>query len=383
MKSKALILSPIGKFILDSLNSGLVLFDIEGNIILANQRAPQLYMFRDPQNFENRHFCEVFPAQLNKAIQTIFPTVLEGITKRIDEIQVHTPNRDIAYFGATLNPLTNESGEVIGISMNGTNITRFVLESKERKELKELNDRLNFLLDQFKKQNRQLQLANVRNETILNTITQNSATPLTVILNTLEIVQKSPQFQELNEYYELISKQVEELTKIRDQTSRLNQNTIDPGKIKTVSLAALIKPVIENKSGFIIEKKLEIDIIFEFPNVHCECIPEEIATAFEYLLDNAITYTPQGGKISINDRIWENYYFITIEDTGIGIHPDDLPNVFTPFFRGRNAIFSSEANGLNLTLAKNIIEKHNGSISIESTLDKGTSITFYLKAKSF
>lgn len=105
-----------------------------------------------------------------------------------------------------------------------------------------------------------------------------------------------------------------------------------------------------------------------------------IKQALRIFVDNSIKYTPSGGTIKINSDLRHNRAFLTINDNGIGISQEDLPHIFERFYkcdksRTREAGGSS---GLGLSIAQWIIEKQQGSISVESELTKGTKIIITL-----
>lgn len=104
-----------------------------------------------------------------------------------------------------------------------------------------------------------------------------------------------------------------------------------------------------------------------------------IKQALRIFVDNSIKYTPPGKKISIDSRQVDKHVSVTIEDEGIGISAVDLPHIFERFYKcdkSRNR--DSQSTGLGLSIAKWIVEKHEGSIKVESKLDKGTKITLTL-----
>ncbi len=103
---------------------------------------------------------------------------------------------------------------------------------------------------------------------------------------------------------------------------------------------------------------------------------EKMSLAIQNLLDNAVKYTPKGGKITISFKENKNEIQFSISDTGIGIPKGQEGRIFTKFFRGINALkVETNGSGLGLFIAKNIIEAHGGKIWFKSTEGKGT--TFY------
>ncbi len=102
------------------------------------------------------------------------------------------------------------------------------------------------------------------------------------------------------------------------------------------------------------------------------------------LVDNAIKYTPPGGKISLDIRGETNgYALLRVRDNGVGIAPDELPHVFTRFFRGSPVTPAGRAihvpgMGQGLTVARQIIEAHGGRVEIRSKPEQGTAVFFAL-----
>ncbi len=107
--------------------------------------------------------------------------------------------------------------------------------------------------------------------------------------------------------------------------------------------------------------------------------PELIKQAFSNLLENAIKYSSESSSIRITTREDRGVVTVQFIDTGQGIPPEDLPNVFSKFFRGKLAKTSPiKGSGLGLYLAKYLIELHHGQIFIESVYGKGSTFTVQL-----
>lgn len=107
------------------------------------------------------------------------------------------------------------------------------------------------------------------------------------------------------------------------------------------------------------------------------CDRGRVRQAISILLDNAVKYTPKGGRVTV--AVWESEEWARIEvaDTGIGIPEDQLPLVFERFHRADKARASSGA-GLGLAIARQIAEVHGGRIEIESTPGEGSAFTLSL-----
>jgi signal transduction histidine kinase len=94
------------------------------------------------------------------------------------------------------------------------------------------------------------------------------------------------------------------------------------------------------------------------------------------LLTNAVHATPSGGTVSIRTKLAEagDYVEIEVEDTGKGIPPEFLPNIFDPFFSTKG----TQGTGLGLSISYGIIKKHNGKIDVKSEVGKGTTFVIQL-----
>ncbi|WML37513.1 ATP-binding protein [Clostridium sp. OS1-26] len=107
-----------------------------------------------------------------------------------------------------------------------------------------------------------------------------------------------------------------------------------------------------------------------------------IKQALRAVIDNSIKYTQEDGKIIINSSAKADSVKITIEDSGIGIPEEEIPNLFNRFYRVDKARSKKTGgSGLGLAIVKQIIDIHNGTISINSKLGKGTKITITLPLK--
>ncbi len=101
--------------------------------------------------------------------------------------------------------------------------------------------------------------------------------------------------------------------------------------------------------------------------------PKSIEEIFDNLMTNAINYSPGGGQVSVSANGLGEYMEIRIADTGVGIDPEELPKIFDKFYRVKHPETREVmGTGLGLAIVKGVIEAHQGTIDVESTLGKGT-----------
>jgi len=103
-----------------------------------------------------------------------------------------------------------------------------------------------------------------------------------------------------------------------------------------------------------------------------------LSEAFVNILGNAIKYSHDGSKVFVNVGNGGNDVLVSIKDNGIGISPEDLPHVFEGFYRGENSQSIAAGHGIGLAVSRQIVEAHNGSITVESELGKGTTFFIHL-----
>jgi signal transduction histidine kinase len=102
---------------------------------------------------------------------------------------------------------------------------------------------------------------------------------------------------------------------------------------------------------------------------------ERLIQVITNLVTNAINYTPPGGTITLTIIVENNTARIEVEDTGIGIAPENLPHIFQPFYRVVSAV---EGTGLGLSIAKEIVEQHQGLLDVRSVPGQGSTFIITL-----
>ncbi|MCX7805015.1 MAG: ATP-binding protein [Planctomycetota bacterium] len=119
------------------------------------------------------------------------------------------------------------------------------------------------------------------------------------------------------------------------------------------------------------------------PGGECEVLADRDAllSIFGNLVDNAIKYTPEGGRVSVGVRRSGDFVLVSVSDTGIGIKPEDRARIFEEFYRVRNEYTSKvPGTGLGLALVRQLVEMHQGRVSVESAPGKGSVFTVWLPA---
>ena len=122
-----------------------------------------------------------------------------------------------------------------------------------------------------------------------------------------------------------------------------------------------------------IEIHLEADSLAEI-----EADRDKLKQVLLNILNNAVKYNRPNGHVWLRAGVQGTNLNITIQDTGVGIPEDQIPHLFTRFFRARNVERSIPGTGLGLSIAHRIVELHSGQVSLESVLDEGTTFIIQL-----
>ncbi len=171
------------------------------------------------------------------------------------------------------------------------------------------------------------------------------------------------------------------LSRLTDDLLRLSQ--IEAGKVhmefRPVRLAEIIGPCVETARVNADAKHLilEADCSSELPPVRGDV--HSLQEMLQNLLDNAVRYTPEGGRISVRAVVAEGEAVLSVNDTGIGIPKEHQERIFERFYRV-DAARSRElgGTGLGLAITKHLAEAHGGRVEVESEVGRGSTFSLFL-----
>ena len=127
------------------------------------------------------------------------------------------------------------------------------------------------------------------------------------------------------------------------------------------------------------EKKYELVRDYPITSVWIEIDTDKMTQVIDNILNNAIKYSPDGGKIKVTMKTTDDQMILSISDQGLGIPKQDLPRIFDRFYRVDRARSRAQGGtGLGLSIAKEIIKQHNGFIWAKSEYGKGSTFTIVL-----
>jgi signal transduction histidine kinase len=204
-------------------------------------------------------------------------------------------------------------------------------------------------------------------------------TPLTALRTNLELASGDAGPQEEAQYLERAQDQVERLSALtRDllDLSRLEAGAGSESR-EVVNLAELARRVSEYYAAQADQRGQEFDLRLPEKALPVCANPAQLERLLGNLLENAIKFTPPGGAVTLGLEGRESETCLWVEDTGIGIPPEELDRLFSRFHRGRNAS-AYAGSGLGLTIVKAIAGAHGGQVWAENRPGGGARFTLCL-----
>jgi signal transduction histidine kinase len=205
-------------------------------------------------------------------------------------------------------------------------------------------------------------------------------TPLSVLMGNLRAILDDvypldkAEVARLYEQSRLLNRLVNDLHELAQAEARQLPMSRQPTDVK-----ALVEALLQDFEPLAEEEGLKLHAEYS-PNLPLVTMDKlRMAQVINNLLANALRHTSSGGILSVLVGRSDDHVTITVRDNGEGIAPADLPNVFNRFYRSDRArARSTGGSGLGLAIAKAIVEAHDGSIRVESTLGQGATFTISL-----
>ncbi|TVY07029.1 sensor histidine kinase [Paenibacillus cremeus] len=217
-------------------------------------------------------------------------------------------------------------------------------------------------------------------------------TPLAIISGQLEL------FQENGKPIppEMLLPMQDEVMRLAKLVNELHLLSMaDAGKLsldkEPVNLLDLVEGIVNIYQYELDGKRIETTVQTTLTKTTVSVDRNRMKQVLMNVLNNAIQYTGDGGKIRIelgdykkSDDVDTHYVCVSIEDSGIGIAPEHLTSLFRRFYRVEDARNrDTGGTGLGLAIAKEFVEAHQGFITVESTIEKGTTFRIYLPSYEF
>jgi PAS domain S-box-containing protein len=338
--------------IVESSEDAILATTLEGRIMTWNPGAERLYGYTRSEvvgkHVSMLHYTPHDGRELFRRIAND-----ERVT-RLEAVNMTKDGRRIDV-SLTVSPIRGQSGEIISASTIARDIT-------DRK-----------LLDRMK-------------DDFVGTVSHELRTPLTAIRGFIELVadgEAGPVTDTQREFLEIAARNSDKLGVLINDL--IDMNLIESRRLEirrqSLDLAAVLSDVAVTFRTMARSKGLEFrEDVGSLPEVFGDS--GRLGQVFSNLVSNAIKYTPRG-EVGIQAAPCEGGVEVIVHDTGIGLTAEERKQLFTRFFRGRSSVVTEAGGtGLGLVIAKAIIERHEGTIEVESRLGEGTRFRVRLPSGS-
>lgn len=227
--------------------------------------------------------------------------------------------------------------------------------------------------------------ANKSQSNFISNISHELRTPVAVIMSSSQLLDLN-----LNKSND-ITKSTDNIKIIRQNCNRLLRlinNIIDVAKVdsgftdlklKNIEIISLLENIVSSIIPYAQSKELEIIFDTDEEEIIMGADPNKIERIVLNLLSNAIKFSDNGGKISVNVYKKMDLLIFTVQDTGVGIHEDNLEKIFEKFIQIEDTMIrKNEGSGIGLSLVKSFVKSHDGDVYVESKLNKGSIFTVEL-----
>lgn len=337
--------------VLDSMADGVIALDGEGRVLLVNPVVEEVFGIKG-ELCRGKGLLEVVR---NYDVERVLQRALKTQEPVIQEVKVIGAGPEARIFRLHATPLKEAGREGGGVVAVMRDIT-------ERKKLEQMRTEF---------------VANVSHEL---------RTPLTSLKGFLETLLEgaADDPETCRRFLKIMQEETERLTRLIDDLLHLSK--IEERRVvhrwQPVDVGALINRVVSlfqpqaAEKGVTLAAAVPAGLPFTYGD------PDLLAQVLINLVDNAVKYTPSGGRITVRAREEKGELRVEVEDTGIGIPPESLPRVFERFYRVDKAR-SRELGGVGIGLAivKHIVRAHGGKIGVESTPGRGSLFYFTLPAE--
>jgi signal transduction histidine kinase len=193
--------------------------------------------------------------------------------------------------------------------------------------------------------------------------------PLGVIKNSIYFLSMVlPVDEKIHKHFAIIEREIATATRIVGDL--LDYARVRPAVREPVDLSALVRDVLERVT---IPPGVRVQATLDDALDHVMADPLQVAQIVNNLLTNALQAMPDGGRLTVSSGRDGDRTFITVEDTGVGIAPEDIARIFQPLFTTK-----ARGIGLGLALAGNLAAAHGGGITVQSTPGQGSRFTLHL-----
>ncbi len=217
---------------------------------------------------------------------------------------------------------------------------------------------------------------------LISDVSHELRTPLTSLITNIE-VNLNDKKMTLKQSKQLLADNLNDILNMKSIVNDLleiDKTNNSNNYLSKFEIQKLIDNVYKNIINIANKKNIEFKIINKYKNKYIKANKTDLNKLLIIILENAIKYTKNGGKVNLKILSSKQNIKFIIKDNGIGIAKKDLPYIWDRFYKvdQSRSKQNRKSYGLGLSIAKNIINLHNGNVKIESTIEKGSSFIIEL-----
>lgn len=345
--------------ILRSIAAGVVTIDKNGIIVTWNRRAEEIIRLT-PQRIIGRHYSELItllqaePVVRDETMRMIELTAQTGRVFTRNQLCYRTSEDEQTYVNLSASQLVSESGEYLGVVVVFEDVTSEV-------QMKEEMERYSKLAETG-----QL-AANIAHEL---------RNPLSSIKGAAQLLRNELPEDYVDQHGEFLDIIVDEVNGLNRMTSEfLEFSRATPLEMRPVDVNAIIGRLLHFMNAFLTGR--EITVFSEVDNSLPDVLLDrsQIEQVIKNIVINAAQAMPHGGKLTVVTRHFASTDTVEISftDTGLGIQPEKMEKIWTPFFTTK-----TKGTGLGLAIARKIVETHSGRLSVRSVPGEGSTFSMHL-----
>jgi len=327
--------------VLANMADGVIMVDVEGKIVLANQAAQNLFAFQERD------------ATGKPLIEAVHDHEADEVLK----LCLRTGQTQTAQFESAI---SKRFVRVIVVPLVEESLAGALLLFQDFTELRSLQT--------------------MRRELVGN-ISHELRTPLTGIKAMIETLKEGAidDKQAATDFISRIDSEIDHMTQMVSELTELSRIETGRAELRMASLNvnSLVQEIVARLNPVAERQKVTIttDLATDLAVVRGD--GDRIRQVLVNLVHNAVKFNRPGGSVTISTKVDKGSVIVSVSDTGIGISKEELPHVFERFYKGDKARTGGGA-GLGLAIAKHIVEAHGGSISAQSEEGKGSTFGFSL-----
>lgn len=375
------------KLLIETASDLILSLNSFGYVALVNKNGAKSLGY-SPNEILGRHFLELIDETTKSDIADAFQKILSSEKVSHFEATLVDKFDHQLIFEFQASP-TIDDGVISGMLAIGRDVTR---RRKDEEKVKELNNKLieaNRIIsierDRAKQQITVLEELNKLKNDFISRVSHEFRTPLASIVGFAETISSDVEMPHnmVSEFSNIILTEGKRLAKLINDV--LDFSKIDNEKTKITKtdcdIISILKKLADSYQKQASDKKIKLTS--EIPEaeitIHADC--EMISKTFGYIIENALHFTKADGRVTVIAQDFLKEVEVIVNDTGIGISEEDLPNIFDKFSKVTRPGMQTNGAGLGLAYVKQAVDLHYGLIQVRSEVDKGTTFIIRLPKK--